>query len=95
MPSSLPHLHLEIPPKLLLWFQRWNPFSHSLTWSRQSIRRFWKTCLIQFKRGRLHELDISGLVFHAAQELALFSAFASIFFSRLLIRLFARSVSRV
>ena len=93
-PRTLPRPHITIPPTVLLWAQRWNPWAHSLTWSRQSIRRFWKRCAIQLKRGHVHRLDISGLVFHVMQECALFVTFASLFFSRLLVRLFARNMAR-
>jgi hypothetical protein len=43
--------------------------------------------------GRLHDLDVSALLFNAAQEVALFATFASLFFSQLITRLFARMVS--
>ena len=93
-PHAVPRLQLAVPPWILLWLKRWNPCSHSLTWSRHSIRRFWSTCVIQLRRGDLLRLDVSGLVFNTAQELALFATFASLFFSRLLVRLFARSIAR-
>jgi hypothetical protein len=86
---------LPIPPRPWLWLKRWNPFSHSLTYSRQSIDRFWRRCLIQLKRGRLHQLDVSGLTFNALQEASLFTVFAIEFFSRLLVRLFARTVTPI
>ena len=92
-PRGLPHPHLVIPPTLLLWCQRWNPCAHSLTWSRHSIRRFWRTCQVQVKRGRLLQVDISGLLFNSVQETTLFATFAYQFFSRLLIRLFAQSTA--
>jgi hypothetical protein len=87
-----PHPRPSIPPRVCLWLKRWNPFSHSLTYSRQSIDRFWRRCLIQLRRGRLHQLDVSGLTFNALQEASLFAVFAVEFFSRLLVRLFARTV---
>ncbi|MBI4341043.1 MAG: radical SAM protein [Candidatus Omnitrophica bacterium] len=83
-----------VPPHLVLWVRRWNPFSQSLTSSRRSMRRFWRRCLIQVKRGNLHALDVSGLLFNSLQETALFATFACHFFSRLLVRLFARSMAR-
>ena len=83
-----------IPPHVLLWLQRWNPFSHSLTWSRRSLRRFWTRCAVHVRRGRVLHLDVTGLVFNGLQEGALFATFASLFFSRLLTRLFARRITR-
>ena len=82
-----------IPTRLSLWLRRVNPWSHSLTWSRRPLHRFWKRCLVQWKRGRLHDLDVSGLLFNVAQEVALFTTFATLFFSRLITRLFARMVA--
>ncbi|MBI4597710.1 MAG: radical SAM protein [Candidatus Omnitrophica bacterium] len=93
MPHA-PTLSAPIPPRLLLWVKRWNPCSHSLTWTRQSLHRFWKRTAAHIRRGRLDHLDVSGVVFNGVQELSLFATFASLFFSRLLIRLFARSVAR-
>ena len=90
-----PLSHRYVPPRALLWLRRWNPCAQSLTWSRHSIRRFWKRCVIQLRRGELHRLDVSGLLFNAAQEAALFATFASLFFSRLLTRLFARGTAGV
>ena len=81
------------PPRALLWLRRWNPCSQSLTWSRRSIQRFWTRCAIQLRRGQAHRLDVSGLLFNTAQEAALFVTFASLFFSRLLARLFARGTA--
>ena len=94
---NAPRLHplprLGVPPRLLLWVKRWNPCSQSLTWSRRSIRQFWTRSAIQVRRGHLHDLDVGGLLFHGVQEAALFMTFAFLFFSRLLLRLFARSVA--
>lgn len=89
-----PPLPAFVPSRFLLWLKRWNPCSHSLTWTRASLRRFWKRSLIQVRRGRLHDLDVSGFIFNGLQELSLFATFASLFFSRLLIRLFPRSAAR-
>ena len=96
---ALPHTRplatpMAIPPGVLLWFKQWNPCSHSLTWTRRSLQQFWRRSAVQMKRGKVHHLDISGLVFNGIQELSLFLVFASLFFSRLLIRLFARSVAQ-
>ena len=84
---------VRIPAGVLLWLQRWNPFSHSLTWSRRSLQRFWRSCAANLKRGRLDRLDVSGVVFNVLQELSLFATFATLFFSRLLVRLFARTTT--
>ncbi|MBI2495307.1 MAG: hypothetical protein HYW10_01890 [Candidatus Omnitrophica bacterium] len=43
------------------------------------------------KRGRIDRIDVSGLAFNALQELTLFLTFASLFLSRLLHRLWART----
>ncbi|MBI3009494.1 MAG: radical SAM protein [Candidatus Omnitrophica bacterium] len=91
----VPPLSNPIPSRLLLWLKRWNPCSHSLTWTRRSMQRFWKQSLIHLRQGRIHYLDITGVVFNGIQELSIFITFASLFFSRLLIRLFARTVARV
>lgn len=92
-PRVQPLPHVRIPPRLLVWITRWNPFSQSLTWSRRSLRCFWVACRAQVRRGQLDRLDVSGLVFNGLQEIALFVTFACAFFSRLLERLFARSFS--
>lgn len=84
---------ISVPSKALLWLQQWNPCAHSLTWTRRSLSRFWMRTVAQLRRGRFHELDVSGLVFNAVQEVSLFAALASLFFSRLLVRLFSRSVA--
>lgn len=94
MPHAPPPAYASIPPRVLLWLKRWNPCSHSLTWSRQSLHRFWTRTWLQLKRGNIHDLDVSGLVFNGIQEVTLFATFASLFFSQLLVRLFARSVAR-
>ena len=83
---------LRVPSPLRLWAERLNPFSHSLTWSRRPLHRFWQACAANLKRGRLHHVDVNALVFNSLQELALFTTFAFSFFSRLLTRLFARTV---
>ena len=93
-PTRQPWSRLHAPPHTVLWLRRWNPCAQSLTWSRHSIRRFWRRCAIQLRRGQLHRLDVSGLLFNAAQEASLFVTFASLFFSRLLARLFARGAAR-
>jgi len=93
MPCARPRPHLTIPPRMVLWLRRWNPCAHSLTWSRHSLRRFWTNCLIQFKRGRVHEVDVTGVVFNGVQELTMFVTFAWLFFSRLLSRLIARAMA--
>ena len=93
-PQGYPRMPPEVPSRLRLRLKRWNPFSQSLTYSRQSIRRFWQQCAVHLRRGQLHRLDVSGLTFNSLQELALFATFASAFFARLLIRLFAKSVAR-
>ncbi len=95
VPPTLPNVRIAVPSRVWLWVQRWNPFAHSLTWSRQSLQRFWNTCLVQVKRGQIHQVDVSGLAFNMLQEAALFAIFASLFFSRLFTRLFARSIIRV
>jgi len=91
VPQPAPHVRVAVPPRLWLWLQRWNPCAYSLTWSRRSLQRFWRTCAHTLKRGRLDRLDVSGLAFNSLQELALFAAFATVFFSRLLRRLLART----
>jgi len=84
----------SVPPRMLLWLKRWNPCSHSLTWTRRSLEHFWKRSLVQLRQGKLHQLDVSGLVFNSIQEVSLFATFAWLFFSRLLVRLFARRLAR-
>lgn len=84
-----------VPSRAMLWIKRWNPCAHSLTWSRGALRRFWRTCLIQVKRGDWGRIDVSGLFFNAIQEFTLFAAFTGIFFSNLLFRLFSRRLARV
>ncbi|MBI3083896.1 MAG: radical SAM protein [Candidatus Omnitrophica bacterium] len=91
VPRTHPRPRVVVPPAVLLWLRRWNPCSHSLTWSRQSLERFWRTCRVQVKRGRIDRIDVSGLAFNALQELTLFLTFASLFLSRLLHRLWART----
>jgi hypothetical protein len=46
------------------------------------------------KRGRVDRIDVSGVIFNLLQELSLFVTFATLFFSRLLVRLFARTTAR-
>jgi hypothetical protein len=92
LPQALPKPRVAIPLRVWLWLKRWNPFSHSLTWSRRPLQRFWRECVTHVKRGRLDRIDVSGLAFNAIQELALFVTFASLFFSRLLHRLLARAM---
>ena len=84
-----------MPAGVLLWVQRWNPFSQSLTWSRRSLQRFWRSCAAEVKRGRVDRVDVSGVLFNLLQELSLFVTFATLFFARLLVRLFARATARV
>lgn len=90
MPPASARPRVTIPTRARLWLQRWTPWSHSLTWSRQSLARFWLRCRVQVRRGRFDRLDVTGLIFHALQELTLLATFASLFFSRLLPRLWAR-----
>ena len=90
-PHPMPGARIAVPPRLWLWLQRWNPCAQSLTWSRASLERFWRRSAQILKRGRLHRLDISGLAFNGLQELTLFATFATVFFSRLLRRLLART----
>ena len=87
-------LVLTLPPALLLWLQRWNPCAHSLTWSRASLSRFWRTSFLHLRRGRIYQLNLSGLLFNGVQELSLFATFAVSFFSTLLASLFAPRVAR-
>jgi len=91
VPRTLPRPRIVVPPRVWLWLDRWNPFSHSLTWSRQSLARFWGDCLTHWRRGQIERIQISGIVFNALQEVTLFSMFAALFFSRLLHRLVART----
>ncbi len=91
VPRALPKPRVTIPPRVWLWLNRWNPFSHSLTWSRQSLERFWRDCLDHLKRGRIDRIRVSGVVFNGLQEATLFATFATLFFSRLLNRLLARA----
>ncbi|MBI2885133.1 MAG: radical SAM protein [Candidatus Omnitrophica bacterium] len=91
VPHALPCVRLAVPTRLWLWLQRWNPCAQSLTWSRASLQRFWRRSAQALKWGRLDRVDVSGLVFHGLQELALFSTFAAVFFSQLLRRLLARA----
>jgi len=91
VPQALPRPRIAIPPRIWLWLIRWNPFSHSLTWSRRSLERFWRDCLEQLKCGRIDRIRVSGVVFNGLQEAALFTTFATLFFSRLLNRLLARA----
>jgi len=80
----------RVPSRVSLWVQRWNPFAHSLTWSRRPLARFWRTCRHHIRHGRLDRLDVSGLAFNLLQEASIFGLFASLFFRHLLRRLFAR-----
>ena len=87
----MPRIQVDVPPRLWLWLQRWNPCAQSLTWSRASLQRFWHRWAQTLKRGRLDRLDVSGLAFNSLQEVTLFATFATVFFSQLLRRLLARA----
>jgi len=91
VPQPLPRVRAAVPPRLWLWLRRWNPCAQSLTWSRASLQRFWRRSAHALRWGRLDRVDVSGVVFHGLQELTLFATFATVFFSRLLRRLLART----
>ncbi len=81
---------VAIPPKGWLWIKKRNPFSHSLTYSRQCFQRFWQETGGHLKAGRLHGVDVSRLIFNLVQEGVLFMAFAHAYFSHLVPHLFGR-----
>ncbi len=83
--------HARVPPRLWLWVQRWNPWCQALTWSRCSLTRFWHRYAATVKRGRFDWLSVPIVAFHATQEAVLFGTFATLFLTRLLRRLLART----
>lgn len=81
---------IATPPKGWLWIKKRNPFSHSLTTSRQFLQRFWQETRVYLRAGHLHGVDVSRLVFNLIQEGVLLTAFATAYFSHLLPHLFGR-----
>ncbi len=90
-PNELPRPRVVVPPRVILWVNKWNPCAHSLTWSRHSLKRFWLRLRMQLRQGRVDRIDVSGLAFNFLQEAMLFGTFAWLFFSRLLVRLLAKA----
>lgn len=89
-PAPAGRLRTWIPSRAWLWVRQRNLLSHSLTISRQPLERFWQNTRVHLVRGRLHRVDVSGVVSHLVQEASLFLAFACAFFRQLLPHLFGR-----
>lgn len=73
---------MRIPSLVQLWFQKWNVFRDSLTFTRSPMEHFWRNVWGRLRQGALHEIAYHKLIFMSIRETVLFSQFLFSFLKR-------------
>lgn len=66
---------IPVPSRFELWLRKWNVFTDSLTFSRVSMTRFWKTFLRRLRQGKIHRIRIHQVAFMTLRESVLLCRF--------------------
>jgi hypothetical protein len=75
------HVRIRVPSRFALMIKQWNILSDKITYSRQSLRLFWKQTRVNLRRGRLHRLRPGRMVLYSFREAKLFISFTVAMFA--------------